>query len=47
MERSGGLGEWQHVEAGDGIAGYSEEDNISVFDVYVFVVEYGDTFIVV
>ena len=46
MERSGGLGEWKHIEAGDGMAGSSEEDNIFVFGAYMFVVECGGTSIV-
>ena len=46
MERSGGLGEWQHVEAGDRMTGPSEEDDIFVFDAYMFVVECGGTYIV-
>ena len=46
MERSGGLGGWQHVEAGEGMAVFSEEDNIFVFNAYMLVVECGGTSIV-
>ena len=46
MELIGRLGEWQHVDAGDGMAGSLEEDNIFVFDAYIFVVECGGISIV-
>ena len=38
FEHSGGLGEWQYVDASDGMAGSLEEDDIFVFVAYMGVV---------